>query len=168
MKLLRSYRVPFRCMLILIVIALQGCGRADTHPTGVPDGSTITVNPSTITYTSIANFSRDFAVTVKDKTGEPINKAQVQITGAFAEPRNATNTTARYQFYRYTGGENTVGNIPVNSGFTAETDSYGVYNFSVTVYGSLLVSGVTVTNSFTDTIDISSGNAFGSVVLTIN
>lgn len=164
MRLLRSYRVPFRCMLILIVIALQGCGRADTHPTSVPDGSTITITPTTLTLSKIDNTSQDFSVTVKDKNGEPINKAQIQISGAFAEPRNATNTNARYQFYRFPGGEVIPGNIPVNSGFTAETDSNGVYKFSITIYGQ--VGGVP--NAFTDNINIHSGTAFGSVTLTIS
>jgi hypothetical protein len=129
----------------------------------VPDGSTITINPSTYTVTKIDNTSQNFSVTVKDKDGVPINKAQIQITGAFAQPRNATNTNARYQFYRFPGGEVTPGNIPVDSGFTAETDSNGVYTFSITIYG--LVGGIP--NAFTDNIDISSGTAFGSAGLSV-
>jgi|WetSurSiteA1Bulk_404760.scaffolds.fasta_scaffold63761_2 hypothetical protein len=164
MKTLRSSIVPFLCMLMPIVIALQGCG--DAHPTSVPDGSTITVSPSGLTSTITANISQDFSVTVKDESGSPINKAQVRITGAFAEPRNSTNTNPRYQFYSFLGGENTVGNgnIPVDSGFTGETDRYGVYNFSITIYGT--VGGLP--NTFTDIINIHSGTAFGSVSLSIS
>jgi hypothetical protein len=148
-------------MLILIAIALQGCG--DTHSTSVPDGSTITINPPTLTMSKVDNTSQDFKVTVKDKNGDPINKAQVTITGAFAQPRNSTNTTARYQFYRFSGGEVNPSNSPVDSGFTAETDPNGTYTFSITIYG--FVGGLP--NAFTDNIDIYSGTAFGSVVLTI-
>lgn len=164
MKLQRSHIFAFLCMLIPIVIALQGCGKDDKHPTSVPDGSIITVNPAATTMTIAATTSVDFSVSVKDKDGIPINKVPLRISGPFAEPRNATNTTARYQFYRFPGGENNTSNVKVDSGFIAETDSYGTYNFSITIYGT--VGGVP--NTFTDTIDVYSGTAFGSAQLTLN
>ena len=106
----------------------------------------------------------DFAVVTRYADGTPIPKAPLKITGGFAEPRNATNTTTRYQFYFNPGGENNPNNIKADSGFEAQTDDRGVYNFSVTIFGT--VGGVP--NSFKDTVVVYSGTAIGSFALSVN
>lgn len=120
-----------------------------------PSGSTITMNPSSVTITSLSgDVIQNFSVTVKDKDGKLSNKAQLFISGQAAAPR----IPSRYQFYR---GVN--GNTPVDGGFTAETDNFGIYNFSIKI--PALVDGTT--NSFKDNIEITSGGAFVSVSVTL-
>jgi len=153
-------------MVILVFLmttstVLEGCGNNEN----TVDGSTITINPSTTTASIIDNTSYDYTVTVKYADGTPYPKAVIYITGSFAEPRNTANSTARYQFYYYPGGElNTTKQLKVDSGFYAQTDDYGNYRFSITVYGR--VGGAA--NTFTDTINISSGSAFASHSLSIS
>ncbi len=147
-------------MLISPAILIQGCGN---DPTAV-DGATITIDPSTTTASIIDNTTYNYTVIARYKDATPYPKAKLYITGSFAEPRNLTNTTARYQFYFYPGGELTLSNLKVDSGFYAQTDDFGSYRFSVTVYST--VSGSV--NSFKDTMHISSGSAFASADLAIN
>jgi hypothetical protein len=150
----------FFLVLLLPVILLEDCGKNN----GAPDGATITINGPTQALTIADNTSLDFSVVVRYADGTPIPKAPIRITGGFAEPRNATNTTVRYQFYLNPGGENNLNNVKVDSGFTAQTDDRGAYNFSVTVFGTVDGSP----NSFKDTIVVYSGTAFGTVDLSVN
>jgi hypothetical protein len=146
--------------LIAPVVMLGGCGKNN----GTPDGATITINGPTQALSIVDNTSEDFSVVARYADGTPIPKAPIRITGLFAEPRNATNTTTRYQFYFLPGGENNPTNIKVDSGFEAQTDDRGVYNFSVTIFGT--VGGAP--NSFKDTIVVTSGTAIGTVALSVN
>jgi len=147
-------------ILMAPIVLLGGCGKNN----GAPDGATITINGPTQALSIIDNTSEDFSVVARYADGTPIPKAPLKITGGFAEPRNATNTTTRYQFYFNPGGENNPNNIKVDSGFEAQTDDRGVYNFSVTIFGT--VGGVA--NSFKDTIVVTSGTAVGTVSLSAN
>lgn len=147
-------------ILIASIAILVGCGKNN----GATDGSTITINGPTQALTIADNTTQDYAVVVRYADGTPIPKAPLRITGGFAEPRNATNTTTRYQFYFYAGGENNPTNVKVPSGFDAQTDDHGVYTFSVTIFGT--VGGAA--NSFKDTIVVYSGTAFGSIDLSVN
>jgi hypothetical protein len=154
--------VPVWVLFILIVpvVMLGSCGKNN----GTPDGATITINGPTQTLAIADNTTQDYSVVARYADGTPIPKAPLRITGGFAEPRNATNTTTRYQFYFFPGGENNPNNLKVDTGFEAQTDDRGVYNFSVTIFGT--VGGVA--NSFQDTIVVSSGTAFGSIALAVN
>src|SRR5512144_2297999 len=114
-------------ILVVSLAMLGGCGKNN----GSPDGATITINGPTQALAIADNTSLDFSIVVRYADGTPIPKAPVRITGGFAEPRKATNTTVRYQFYLSPGGENNLNNVKVDSGFTAQTDDRGVYNFSV-------------------------------------
>ncbi len=138
-------------LLIVGLLSFLGCGSASFT---APSGSTITVNPSTVSKNISADTTQDFTVTVKDSNGKPLNGAEVFITGPFAAPR----TVARYQFYRKTGGSD-----PVNSGFTGKTDVFGNYYFSIIIPES--VGGAH--NVFTDNIEFNSGGAYASVSLTL-
>ena len=150
----------FLLFLLAPAIFLEACGKND----GAPDGATITINGPTQALSIADDTTLDFTVVVRYADGSPIPRAPVKITGGFAEPRNATNTTTRYQFYFYPGGELTPNNLKVDSGFEAETDDRGTYNFSVTIFG--IVGGVP--NSFTDSIVVYSGTAIGTASLSVN
>ncbi len=137
---------PFLLILALLispVIMLQGCGKNES----VSDKSTITINPSAVTMKNPPSDTVvDFQVVVKYSDGTPTPYANIYISGAFAVPV----TGALYQFYYYPNGtQNPNGNAAVNSGFNAQTDKYGVYDFSVVITGS----------AFKDTVYVTSGTA---------
>jgi hypothetical protein len=156
-KLVRAW-VLF--ILIASVVILGGCGKNNA----APDGATITINGPTQALAIADNTTLDFTVVVRYADGTPVPKAPLRITGAFAEPRNATNTTTRYQFYFFPNGENDPNNIKVPSDFEAQTDDRGIYNFSVTIFGTV----GSVANSFQDTIVVYSGTTTGSIPLSVN
>jgi len=136
-------------LLILFFLSLAGCG----DDKAVPDRSTITINPASVSLKNIlGNTMVDFKVIVRYSNGTPMPDAKIHITGAFAEPTVA----AQYQFYSYPGGDGVL-NTPVNSGFNAQTDEYGVYDFSLVVYGP--------GSGFDDTIYVSSGTAVGTATI---
>lgn len=140
-------------LLIAGLLLLWGCSKVDSFT--APSGSTITVNPSSITETISADTTHNLTVTILDANGKPLNGAEVFITGPFAVPR----TVARYQFYRDIGAVN-----PVNSGFTGKTDEFGNYSFSIVVPAT--VGGAA--NIFTDSINVRSGSAFTTISLTLS
>ena len=140
-------------LIIAGLLSLWGCSKVDSFT--APSGSTITVNPTSISETISADTTHNFTVTVFDVNGKPINGAEVFITGAFAAPR----TVVRYQFYRDVGAVTSV-----NSGFSGKTDEFGNYYFSIVVPAT--VGGAA--NVFTDTIDVRSGAAFISISITLS
>jgi len=152
-------KLPLVLFSALLLILFQSCGKNDS----ATDGATITISPSAVTFILADTTTFDLTATVRYKDGTPYPKAVLTITGSFAQPRNATNTTPRYQFYNNANGELNPNSIKVDSGFTAQADDYGNYHFSITVYG--LVGGVK--NTFTDSINIYSGSAFGTVAVSI-
>ncbi|MEK6725301.1 MAG: hypothetical protein AABY54_01940 [Deltaproteobacteria bacterium] len=139
-------------LLIAGLLSLWGCSSGSFT---APSGSTMTVNPSSISESISADTTHNFTVTVSDADGKPLNGAEVFITGAFAAPR----TVARYQFYRDVGAVTSV-----NSGFSGKTDEFGNYYFSIVVPAT--VGGAA--NVFTDTIDVRSGAAFISISITLS
>jgi hypothetical protein len=158
--------------LLLVMIALlamlEGCGKNKEST----NGAVISVNPASITSSIATDTTYNFTVTVKYADGLPYPNAVLNIDGSFAEPRNTTNTLPRYQFYYFTGGATNLANVPVDSPFTAQTDDYGNYSFSITVPGLVTITTTTgtstVVNSFKDNIDVHSGGAFASVSVAIN
>lgn len=136
-------------LLTLSLLSLTNCGDNEA----VPAGSTITINPASVSLKDIPGDTVvNFKVIVKYSDGTPMPYAKIHITGAFAEPAVA----APYQFYYYPGGDR-VPNTPVNSGFNAQTDEYGVYDFSLVVYGP--------GSGFDDTIYVSSGTVVGTATI---
>jgi hypothetical protein len=155
----------FMALLMMIILAspvylLPGCGNNEA----APDGATIVINPSSTSATITADTTFNYTVTVRYADGKPYPKAIVHIYGPFAVPRNVGGTNPRYQFYYGPGGPLGTNPLPVDSGFDAQTDDYGNYHFSILVYGT--VGGAA--NAFTDTIDVSSGSALGTIAITIS
>lgn len=146
-------------LLIILVITSQGCGHKET----APDGSTVTFNPSSITYKTPDNVCvQSINVIVRYPDGTPFPKAVVTITGGFAVPN--VNGSGYYQFFSDANCSN-----PVDSGFQAQTDDKGVYSFSAYVPGQItLTTGITTTNSFSDKFEATSGTAVGSADFKFN
>jgi hypothetical protein len=151
----RTAKLPFFSFLALLACAailLQNCG----NNKAVPDGSTITVDPSSQSIKVLEDTPFNFTVTVRYADGTPIPYAIVHISGAFAA--SATYTNPLYQFYYYPDGlNNPDGNRQVDSGYDAQTNKYGVYQFSIVVFGP--------SSTFTDSIYVTSGSASGKTDL---
>lgn len=139
----------------LIVIAglsfLAGCGKGSVT---APSGSTITTDPSSVTMTIAGDTIVNLKAVVKGQDGKPMPSSQLIISGPFAAPRTPT----RYQFYKKTNG-----NEPVDSGFTADTDGFGIYLFSIKIPATLDDSS----NTFNDNISIWAGDASATITLSI-
>jgi hypothetical protein len=145
-------RIHSLALLIFSMVILQACGDSETT---APDGSTITVNPSDITITNVDDAALNFNIVVRYADGKPMPYAIVHITGSFAEPYG----NAHYQFYYFPNGpSNPTGNTAVDSGFDVQTDEFGVYNFSIVIYGGSV---------FDDTIHFTSGSAVDEVTLSV-
>ena len=136
-----------------LIVGVGGCGRTDI----APDGSTITITPTSMTLkNTTSDTSNDFTVIVRYPDDKPIPYAKVKISGGFAAP----NKGATYQFYYYTGGSANTGNAAVDSGFIGQTDKMGIYKFSVVVYGA--------STGFDDTIMVESGTASATATLSLS
>jgi hypothetical protein len=136
--------------LIAPIFLFQGCG----DNKNIPDGSTITISPSTVTLNISGPTVVELKVVARYADGTPIPYANMVITGGFAAPAAAN----AYQFYYNPGGDVVASPIPVNSGFMSQTDKSGVYDFSIVVFGTVAV---------TDTIFATSGTAVGTAGLTV-
>jgi hypothetical protein len=138
------------CLGVMTGILIGGCGGSSGD--SAPAGSTITFSPTSWSFSIAGDTCAEFAVLVKYSNGTPMPKANVSIYGGFAFPRTPTH----YQFYL---GPNCVpgGSKAVDSGFTAQTDDFGVYSFSALVSFS--------SNTFSDIVYAYSGSAFGSATL---
>lgn len=103
-------------VLLICLTALVGCGGGG----GVtaPDGSTITINPSTMTVTDAVDVwhTTFFDIIVKNADGQPMGDAKVTISFPWAVP----DPQAVVQLYD--------GSTPKNSPFDAKTDDFGVYH----------------------------------------
>jgi hypothetical protein len=87
-----------------------------------------------------------------------MNNMQLYIDGAFASPR-MDPTGNRYYFYDGWGCTDPAKYR--DSGFTATTDDFGTYRYSVAV---LVSAG---SGTFTDTIKVYAGSILGTQELTI-
>ena len=156
-------------LVLLLITLISGCGNTKGTECTAPDGSKITITPSSQTITTggtglgIAT-NLNWTVVVKKPDGNPMPNACLYISGSFAFPSNATHTGVHYQFYYYPHGTNYtngnfLGNIPVNSPFIAQTDDFGQYTFSA------LVSAARQT--FTGTIVVLSGLNVGTATVTV-
>lgn len=135
----RRASVTALLLIIVLILSASSCGNDDA----APQGALITVSPLAFTIAGIAaNTTVNFKVTVTYSDGTPIPSAILEISGPMAVPR----ANAHYQFYYFPDGA-----TPVSSGFRAQTDKFGVYSFSIIVYGP--------GNIFNDSISIFSGTS---------
>src|SRR5208337_346808 len=130
---LRTYAIFLLTAVTTVVILFQGCGSKNSD---APDGSTITINPSSLTLTNpflYGDVIQDYTVTVRYADGTPIPDVALSISGSFAFPVVSSSgpiIAPRYEFWNTPGGNaNTNGGSRVNNGFNAETDSSGTYKF---------------------------------------
>jgi hypothetical protein len=163
MKLSRFYGIVVLMIILSMLALFPGCGKKKEES---PDGSTIVFNPATYTQTGISSDTVvNVSLVVRYPDGTPMPKASVKISGAFAVPR----ATSRYQFYFYPDAFQNPNNLPVDSGFFAQTDDFGTYNFSVAIFSQATLSnGAVVTNAFGDNINATSGSAFGTMRIDLN
>ncbi len=148
---------------------MQGCGNKGEN---APDGSTITINPSTLNLTNLYLYGdaiQDYQVIVKYSDGTPVPYADVLIAGTYAYPvvSSEVDSAPSYAFYEYPGANGNPSNVLENNGFVGETDANGVYQFSIEIFSmvSLTSGGPLTPNVFTDTILVSSGTAQASTTL---
>jgi hypothetical protein len=146
-------KVTARLLFIgLLLLTCAACG--PNKGISAPSGSTIAINPTTISYTAVVSAGSDtssqgwqstsFLITLTDSNGDPVNNATLHIT---------FDTLNDYiQFY---DGEATTG-YP----FDATTDAYGTYSlrFDFEAGGGLTYSG---------NIEVSSGTAYNSVPISV-
>ena len=141
----RGAFVPALLLIVAMTLSASGCGNDDA----APQGAVITVSPPDFSIASIAGDTPvNFKVTVTYSDGTPIPSAVLEISGPMAEPR----VPAHYQLCYYPDGV-----TPVDSGFKAQTDKFGVYSFSIIVYGS--------GNTFSDNISIFSGTSSTTIAV---
>lgn len=149
-KKLRTY--VSLALLIGLSFLYQGCGEEENKQIP-PDGSTITINPDAVELVSPTDAVQNYTVVVKYADGNPIPYAIVHISSAFSAPF----IPAQFQFYYYVDGPNNPeGNTAVNSGFYAQTDEFGIYEFSAVIFGGTV---------FEDTIYLTSGSAYAESTL---
>lgn len=114
-------------LTMLLITLVQGCGNTNGTECTAPAGSTITITPSSQSISGGGIFfptglNWTVSVALPDKT--PMPKACITVSGTFAVP----NGYALYQFQYYP--KDVSPNVPVNSGFSAQTDDFGQYTFS--------------------------------------
>jgi len=148
-------------LVLLLITLISGCGNTKGTECTAPDGSKITITPSSQSINTggtglgvATNLNWTVRVALSDGTVMP--KACINVTGTFAVP----NGFALYQFYFYPNSNANPNNIAVNSGFAAQTDDFGQYTFST------LLSAASGT--FTDTIYVQSGANIGNATVTVN
>ena len=144
---------------LLLIVLIQGCGSTDSNNCTAPDGSTITITPSSRTISTggsgfVFPTPVDWTVTVALPDKTVMAKACITVAGAFAVP----NGYAAYQFQYFPSS--VIPNKLVDSGFSAQTDDFGQYTFS-----TLISAG---SGTFTDTIYVRSGTNSGNATITIN
>jgi hypothetical protein len=148
----RLFSVLVLAFLIAPIVLFQGCGDNES----VTDGSTITITPDDVALNNISETVVNLKVIVRYPNGTPMPYANVLISGGFAIP----STLGLYQFYWFPNGNlnaDPAKIIPVDSGFLAQTNEYGVYDFSIVVFGL----------PFKDTIYVTSGTAAGIADITV-
>ena len=173
MKLLKIKTIVSILLCSSTLLVFQGCGHK-TQET-VPADATIEINPSSVSYSNaflVGDIIQNYEVVVRDKEANPIPKVGLSLSGSFAFPVSNTTglfTSPRYQFYYYKNGYNNPDNVKVDSGYTAQTNNNGVYEFSVVIFSqiTLTAGGPSTTNAFNDVIYISSGAVQNSAKLSV-
>lgn len=162
MKIFRKHIIAVLMIVLSMLALFPACGE---NKQDAPDGSKITFNPVSFSQRSIINDQvLNLSLIVRYPDGSPMPKANVKITGNRAVP----DPTGSYRFYYYPDAFQNPNNLPVDSGFLAQTDDFGAYNFSVAIFSQVTLSnGASVPNIFKDNISATSGAAFGSINIEI-
>jgi hypothetical protein len=147
-------------VLVLSAVLLHACGKKKNE---AADGSTITIQPPSVDYNNIflvGDIVQNYSLMLKYPDGTPVPNTILKISGGFAEPITGGVNVPRYQFYYGPNANRDPSNIPVDNGFTAQTNDNGVYEFSILIFSELTsTTGVVIPNAFTDTIYAASGTA---------
>jgi len=158
-------KVTYTITLLLLALPLMffvSCGGNSTDSNVyAPNGSKININPSSSGAISMPTGILRLPVTVyvAGADSRPLNGISVNISGGFAYPFNP----ALYQMYDTKSG------AALSSPFIATTGDYGTYEFFLMIPAQVVVSSVTVTNAFTDTVHVTSGFATpASMPITFN
>jgi len=106
---------------ILLLMLLVACGGNTTDKAiFAPEGSKLTVNPTSSAFTGLTGTVRqDVVVYLNDKDGIPLHGKTITVSASFAAPY----TPFLYQMY----DKNT--NAPMLSPFNARINDYGIYEF---------------------------------------
>ena len=161
---MKSMVINIRYQAVLLIFILTsmliiGCGSDPKSDCSAPSDASITVSGPGV-FSVAFDTAFDFTAVVKYADGTPMPDACLTISSAFAFPRNATATGSRYTFYAYPGGLRTPGNIPVDNGFSAQTDDFGQYTFSAEYTAG--------TGTFKDTVIVRSGAIMGTADFEVN
>ncbi len=143
----------YSLILILIFFSfLLGCGGAGGN--SAPPGSTITINPSSVSTTDSSSSStwrtQFFTITLIDSDGNPIDNAKITISTVFTTAPDTTS--AVIQLYD--------GSSTKSSPFEAYTDRFGVYylRFDYRTGESLTYGG---------NLEVRSGDAYATATFSI-
>ena len=134
----------------LSIAMLSGCGSGTT-----PADSVISFNPTEINAAIAFDTCFKSTVVVRYPDGTPVPTAKLYIDGAFASPRLGAGR--RYFFYEGWGCTDPAQYR--DSGFNAETDDEGNYQYSL-----LVTAG---SGTFDDNVQVYSGSSYNSQKITI-
>ena len=145
---------------VLLINSIYGCGNNTDNQ--APDGSTITVNPTSWTFNNMwYDTIQNFQVVVKYSDGTPVPNAKLNISSDMSI-QSSTQWTF-YQFYFNADATNVSPNYPVTGGaFNASTNDFGVYTFSIRFAGASTLGYYPV---WLDNIYVTSGTANAMVSL---
>jgi hypothetical protein len=167
---IRIYAIILLAAVASMVILFHGCGSKNSD---APDGSSITISPSSLTLANINLFGdviQDYTVTARYADGTPIPDVALSISGSFAFPVITSSgglSSPFYQFWNAPGGSAGGGQL-VNNGFVAETDDSGIFKFSIVIFSEVTgTGGALVPSAFTDTINVMSGPALGQTTIAV-
>ena len=137
---------------IIAMLFLWSCGDVTAPP-----GSTITIDPSSVSITSVSDetgaspafwTTKYYTVSVVDKDDNPVGNVKLSISFVWASP-NPYNLVQLYK-----------GDTPVDSPFEATTDEFGSYKFRMD-----FISGAYY--EYTGDLEVRSGAAFASSTLDV-
>ena len=145
-------------IVLLCLIALAGCGGGGG--VSAPTGSTITINPATISVTDLSSSVRwsdpcpKVTAIVANSDGQRLGDIKISIFSQFGTPPKPDPTTNYVvQLFNQDG-------TAVSSPFDAKTDNMGTYTFTYCYQSG---GGV----KFTDSLEIRSSGAYQKVAVSI-
>ena len=171
----------------------SGCGGNNEAPVG----STITINPSSITITdgSLQDIHKKrFLITVKNLSGVPLNNVTLRSSFIWASPDGVLDTlvydmnpcdgTAETTLAQLYDGDPDNGGVPVDSPFNASTNEDGVFElwlrFVSGGYDAFPCDGVIeledpadltsdpIVFTWNADLEVSSGSSFASATFTVD
>lgn len=136
---------------------LSGCGAGEANP--APDGSTITISPASMTWTTIkddacvygyGSLDDLYYITVKDSAGNPLNN--VDLTVFLDLAAGSTSITPVMELYD--------NGAPVTSPYKTKTEASGTKAVTVRMW-----SGCSL--AYKGSLHAYSGSAYGSAALEV-